>query len=154
MSIFAIILLIILGFILLMVEFFIVPGITVAGIGALLLIGGGIFCGYYFHGATIGNYILLGSGVGIIVFFTFALRKRTWQRFGLKSEIEGKVRTIKENTVKVGDSGKTVSRLAPIGKAMINDTLFEVRSEGSYIDADKEVKVIRIDVNKIYVELK
>jgi membrane-bound ClpP family serine protease len=137
-----------------MVEFFIIPGITIAGIGALLLVGGGVFCGYYFHGATIGSYILLGSGIGMIIFFTFALRKRTWQRFGLKSEIEGKVSIIQEDAIKVGDSGKTVSRLAPIGKAMINDTLYEVRSEGGYLDANKEVTVIQIDVNKIYVELK
>ena len=154
MSVFAIILLIILGFILLMVEFFIVPGITIAGIGALLLVGGGIFCGYFFHGATVGNYILIGSGIGMFIFFTFALRKRTWQRFGLKSEIDGKVSNLDENAVKVGDTGKTVSRLAPIGKAMINEMLFEVRSEGNYIDANREVVVIRIDTNKIYVELK
>lgn len=154
MSIFVIILFILLGFILLLVEFFIIPGITIAGIGALLLLGGGIFCGYYFHGVAIGNYIFFGTGIGMISFFVIALKRKTWQRFGLKSEIESKVRTLEEGVINVGDTGETVSRLAPIGKAMIREVLYEVRSEGIYIDAHKEVNIIRIIGNKIFVELK
>ena len=154
MSVLAIVLLILVGFILILVELFVIPGVTIAGIGALILIGGGIFSGYYFHDATTGNYILLGTGLGMFLSFILALKLKTWQRFGLRTEIEGRVGTLDENAVRTGDTGRTVSRLAPIGKAIIKDILYEVRSEGGYIDSQKEVSVIRIDGNKIYVELK
>lgn len=154
MSILAIVLLILIGFLLLFIEFLIIPGITIAGIGALLLIGGGIFCAYFFHGITPGNYVLLSTGSGIILFFVFVLKLKTWKRFGLKSEIGGRVGTLDESAVTVGDSGIAVSRLAPIGKAMFNNIQYEVRSEGTYIDAHKEVTIISIEGNKIFVELK
>jgi membrane-bound ClpP family serine protease len=154
MSILAIVLLIILGFLLLFIEFMIIPGITFAGIGALLLLGGGVFFGYYYHGVTTGNYILLGTGLSMIVFFASVLKLKTWKRFGLKTEIDGRVGTLDENAVKAGDTGKTISKLSPIGKAMINDTIYEVRSEGAYIDPNREIKVIYIEGNKIFVELK
>lgn len=154
MSILTILILIILGFILFLVEFLIIPGITVAGIAAFLLVATGVFFGYYDHGVTTGNYILLGTGIGMIIFFVFVLKLKTWRRFGLKSEIDGRVSTIDSESVHVGDNGKTVSRLAPIGKALINNVLYEVRSEGSYIDAAREIIIIRIEGNKIFVETK
>jgi membrane-bound ClpP family serine protease len=154
MSIITILLLILFGFLLFAVEFLVLPGITVAGVGAFLFVGGGIFLSYYFHGTKTGNYVLLGSTLGMVIFMGIILKSKPWQRFGLSSEIEGRVGTLDENILKVGDEGKTVSRLAPIGKAMINGTLYEVRSDGGYLDAHKDIKIVRIDGNKIFVELK
>lgn len=154
MSILAIVLLIILGFILALVEFFIIPGFTIAGAGAILLLGGAIFSSYYFHGTLVGNYFVLGTGLGLLAFFIIALKSKTWKRMGLKSEIGGRVGVIDKDAVRVGDTGKTISRLAPVGKAMLNEQIFEVRSEGNYVDVNREVTVVRIDGNKIFVELK
>jgi membrane-bound ClpP family serine protease len=154
MSILTIVILIVLGFILFLIEFLIIPGISVAGIGAFILIAIAIFFGYYTHGVTTGNYILLSTGVGMIIFFVFMLKMKTWQRFGLKSEINGRVGTVDKELIHVGDEGKTVSKLAPMGKAMVNNALYEVRSEGSYINANTDIKIIRIEGNKIFVETK
>ncbi len=154
MSILSIVLLILLGILLLLVELLIIPGITVAGIGGFLMIAGGVFCGYYFHDTTTGNYILLSTGVTLILLLVLALKLKTWQRFGLKSTIEGKVSGIDKEIVKPGDEGKTVSRLAPIGKALIHDNLFEVRSDGSYINSSTNIIITRIEGNKIFVETK
>lgn len=154
MQIIFIVLLILLGILLIMVELLVIPGITVAGIGGLLLIGGGIFCGYYFHSVTVGNYILAGTGVTTLAIVITALKIKTWRRFGLKSTIDGKVRGIDKELLKEGVVGKTVSRLAPIGKALIDDALYEVRSDGSYIDNDKTIVITRIEGNKIFVEIK
>lgn len=154
MSVAAIILLILLGIALLLIEFLVVPGVTIAGVLGTLLIIGGVFCGYYFHQTPTGHYILLGS-VGVMsAIFVTAFKTKTWRRMGLQTSIEGKVGVIEEEEIHVDDTGKTTSRLNPIGKALINNQLFEVRSNGSYIDSNKEIKVIRIDGNKIYVELK
>jgi membrane-bound ClpP family serine protease len=154
MSVLSIVLLILLGILLILVELLIIPGITVAGIGGFLLIAGGIFCGYYFHNTTTGNYILLGSTVTMILLLVLALKLKTWQRFGLQSTIDGRVSGIDKETLKSGDTGKTVSRLAPIGKALIHDKLYEVRSDGSYINNNSDIIITRIEGNKIFVEPK
>jgi len=154
MSILTIILLILLGFLLFLVEFFIIPGISIAGIAAFLLVAAGVFLGYFYHGVTTGNYILLGTGIGMIIFFVVVLKLKTWQHVGLKSEIDSRVGTVDKELIHVGDIGKTVSRLAPMGKALINDILWEVSSEGGYVNTDIEIKVIRIEGNKIFVETK
>ncbi len=137
-----------------MVELFIIPGITIAGIGGFLLVAGGIFCGYYFHTVATGNYILAGTGISMGVILILALKLKTWQRFGLKTTIDGKVGGIDKDLLKPGDEGKTVSRLAPIGKAMIHDKLYEVRSDGSYLDNNSPIVITRIEGNKIFVDTK
>jgi membrane-bound ClpP family serine protease len=154
MSITAIILLIIIGFILFLLEFFIIPGITVAGVAAFILVTGGIFCGYYFHGKATGNIILLCTGISMIAMFILMLKLKTWKRLGLKSTIDSRVGTIDGDTIKEGDEGITVSKLSPIGKAMINDKLFEVRSSGNYVQSNIPIVVVSIDGNKIYIETK
>jgi len=154
MSVISIILLILLGILLLMVEFLVIPGITIAGIGGFLMVAGGIFCGYYFHSVTIGNYILGGTGVSMLAIFITALKTKTWQRFGLKSTIDGKVSGIDKESLQPGTIGKTVSKLSPIGKALINDKLYEVRSDGSYIDNGETIIITRVEGNKIFVETK
>lgn len=154
MSVFVIILLILLGIVLLMVEFFVIPGITIAGIGGVLLIAGGVFSGYYFHTTTAGHYIFAVTGISMGVIFVSALKLKTWQRFGLKATVDGKMRAVDIELVRQGDVGKTVSRLAPIGKALINEKFYEVRSDGNYIDNNLNIIVTRIDGIKIFVEIK
>ena len=141
MSILAISLLILLGIILILIELLVVPGISVAGIGD-------------FHGTTAGNYILLTTAVVMILIIVLALKLKTWQRFGLQTTIDSKVGVLKEDEIKVGDVGGTISKLSPIGKAMFNDKIFEVHSDGEYVDEHKQVVVTRINGNKIFVEIK
>ena len=50
MTVTAILVLIALGVLLFLVEFLVVPGVTVAGIAGTLLVMGGVYLGYYFHG--------------------------------------------------------------------------------------------------------
>ncbi|MBN1597378.1 MAG: NfeD family protein [Bacteroidales bacterium] len=154
MSILAIVFLIVLGIVLLLVEFLVIPGITIAGIGGFLLIAGGVFCGYYFHEPRTGNIILLSTLGLLIITVTLSLRLKTWQRLGLNATIDGKVAGNIDSGIVVGDTGETISRLNPIGKAMFNGKMFEVRSDGNYIDQHKEIVVTRVDKNKIYVETK
>ena len=154
MSILAIALLILLGIILILIELLVVPGISVAGIGGFLLIIGGIILGYHFHDARAGNFILLSTALAMVLLVVLALKLKTWQRFGLQSTIDGKVGVLKEEEIRIGSVGETISRLAPIGKAMFNEKLFEVHSEGEYIDEHMSVIVTRINGNKIFVETK
>ena len=154
MTITAIVFLILLGILLFLVEFLVIPGITIAGIFGTLLVIGGVFAGYYYHGIPTGHYILSGSLLALIIIFSFAFKTNTWKRFGLESSINSKVGEIDGLKIKAGDEGKTISRLTPMGKAIINDEVFEVRSTGNVIDPNLSIFVKKIEGNKIFVELK
>src|SRR4030042_1999407 len=91
MSILGIILLILLGVLLFLVEFFIMPGVTIAGIGGVVLFGLAVFIAYRSHGTAIGNYTLFATLLISITAFIIALRARTWRRFMLKTNIDSKV---------------------------------------------------------------
>lgn len=151
MSIAVIIGLIILGVILVTIEFLVIPGITIAGIaGFILMVVANVFA-YMDHGVLTGNIILLSTFVINIIIALFIFRKKTWDKIGLKTRLEGKANTSYLN-IKVGDKGKAISRLAPMGKALFKDQLYEVTSQGSFVDANEEIEVIFVKQNKIIVK--
>lgn len=154
MSIIAIIFLILLGIVLCLIEFLLVPGVTIAGIGGALLMGGGVYMAYKVYGNTVGNYTLLGTLLFIFITIYFSLKSRTWKKFMLNSKIEGKARTISEDVIKKGDVGKTITRLAPIGKALVNGITIEAKSTGQFIDENTDIEVVKVLKSNIIVKPK
>jgi len=154
MSLLAIILLILLGLLLLIVEFFLVPGITIAGIAGMLLLGGSVYFSYHHHGGTTGTIVLVSTGIAAVITLYYALKSRTWKRFMLNTNIEGNTTTIEENSIKPGDTGKTLTRLNPAGKALINDFIVEASSRGDYINQQTEIEVIKVVGSKVIVKPK
>jgi len=156
MSMTLIIFLILLGIILFLIEFLLVPGITVAGIGGAILMIGGVIMAYHFHGTAAGNYTLIGTAVASFITIYFVLKTKTWNRIMLKTSIDGKVNVVeKENpNVKVGDIGETVTRLNPMGRVLVNGENFEGKSEDVFIDQQSKVEVTKVLSNKIIVKLK
>ena len=67
--------------------------------------------------------------------------------------MDGKANVLEEGAVKIGDSGKTISRLNPMGKAFINNLQVEVHAQDDFIDQDKDIIVIKVQHNKIFVSL-
>jgi membrane-bound ClpP family serine protease len=152
MSVTLIIILIVVGLALMVVEVVVLPGITVAGIAGLLLIGCSIFLTYRWFGNTAGTYTLIGTGMLFIVFLIYALRAKTWDRLSLHSEIDSKVNVVDTNHIKPGDKGMTVSRLAPIGKIIIHDKIMEGKSEFGLIDENREIEVVHVNESTIIVQ--
>ncbi len=147
-----IILLIIAGLILLILEFFVFPGITVAGIGGLVLVGTAVFIGYDTYGSPTGNIILALTLFAMLVVLGMALRANTWNKLMLKTTLSGKIETVSEETIKPGDKGITISRLNPIGKALINNFDVEAHCPGSFVDPGTKIEVVK--VFKTYVIVK
>ncbi len=148
----SIIILVSLGILLLLLEFFVIPGVTIAGIGGMLMIIGGVYIAYDSHGITYGNYTLLITSISIIIVLFFALRSKTWKKLALNTNIDSKVNAIKIDKIKIGDIGKTVSKLSPIGKVEINNEYFEAESISGYLDPNEEIEVKKILSNKIIVK--
>ncbi len=146
--------LIFVGLLFIILEILVIPGQGVLGIIGLVVMGVGIWQTYYSYGAFYGHIVLASSLVVSILSLIYSLRSRTWKRMTLKSEVDGRVNVIDDQKLKLGDVGKSVSRLAPAGKALINNEFYEVHTYGDFIDPQKEIEVISIDHNKIIVKQK
>lgn len=154
MSLTLIIILIVAGLLFLLLEVMVVPGTTVVGVAGFALIAFSVYESYHVFGTPTGHFILLGTISFTILTIYLSLKSKTWNKIMLKTEVVGRVNEIDENVVKAGDSGITVSRLSPSGKAIINDEYFEVHTKGEFIDQDTEVVVTQLFDNKIFVKRK
>ncbi len=152
MSVALVIILIVLGLALIVVEVVVLPGVTVAGIAGAILIGAGVFFSYRNFGSTVGTYTLISTSILFIVFLVYALRAKTWDRLSLHSEIDSKVNVVDIDHIKLGDTGTTVSRLAPIGKVLIHDKIVEGKSTFGLIDENKTVEVVQVNESTIVVQ--
>jgi membrane-bound ClpP family serine protease len=146
--------LLIVGFLFLLLEILVLPGTGISGIIGLALIAIGTWQAFAIYGVKAGVFTLIGSLVLSVLSLSIALKSGTWNKASLSSRIDSRVNVVETDKVKVGDFGKTISRLAPMGKAMINGLYWEVRSNGTLIDEGSEIEVIKIENNRIIVKLK
>jgi len=93
--------------------------------------------------------ILVLLVVGMVFFF----RYKTWKPLMLKTEIDSKVNVL-DSKITVGMEGKTISRLAPSGKAIFENITEEVFSQNDFIDENQTIVITKIEGNKIIVKLK
>ncbi len=149
-----IIILILVGLLFLVLEVVVIPGTTVIGFVGFALMVFAVWQTYMVYGSTSGHLILGGTLIITLVGLRFALRSKTWDKVMLKSNIDGRANIIPEGAIKVGDVGKSVSRIVPSGKAIFKNEYFEVCSSGEFIDPDNEIEVVKIEHNKIFVKIK
>jgi membrane-bound ClpP family serine protease len=154
MSLGLIIFLIFVGMLLFIIEFMLIPGITIAGVGGAVCLLSGIVFAFISFGTTTGLLVLGSTALVMVVLTVLMLKAGTWNKFMLKTTIDGKVDTVgaEEGKVKAGDKGVTVTRLAPGGKVLVNGEYFEAKSVDILIDPRQEIEVIRIDDNKLIVK--
>ena len=150
-----IITLIIIGQALLFIEWAIIPGLGIAGVLGLGAIAGSCYLSFANISTTAGIMIILINIILATIVVMLTLRKKTWKRFSLDTNIDAKIdTTIKEKGVNIGDTGTTITRLAPSGTAIINGNTLEVTTRGALIDPQKNIEVIEISNNKVYVKEK
>ncbi len=154
MSIGFVIFLILIGLLLFVVEFMLIPGITIAGIGGAACIISGIIISFVTFGNTTGFIVLGLTTILLVTTVIIMLKADTWKKLALNKSIDSKVDLIKkdEGAVKAGDRGITVTRLVPGGKVMVNGNYYEARSIDVLIDPRTEIEVVRIDDNKLIVK--
>jgi membrane-bound ClpP family serine protease len=146
--------LIVIGLLCLVLEILVIPGTGVAGIIGFALLAIGIWQAYSHFGPLAGHLTVGGTIVLTLVTLVLSLRAKTWRRIMLNSKIDSRVNVIDGQKLKVGDTGKAISRLVPAGKALINGEYYEVRTTGEFLDPDTQVEVEKIDFNKIFVKRK
>lgn len=152
MDILIISVLIIAAVILFLVELFVVPGISLAGISALVCI---IYANYYafVNIGVVGGCVTLGISaaacIGSLIWF---MRSKMLDNLALKKDIDSTVDRSAEKSLKVGDTGVSTTRLAQIGYAEINGKIVEVKSADGFLNEKTPIIVSRITDGTILVE--
>lgn len=152
MDVLIIIALIAAAVILFLVELFVIPGISLAGISALVCI---IYANYYAFanlGTGAGFITLIISGIACIGSLVWFMRSKTLDKLALKKDITSKIDRSAAEKVKVGDTGITITRLAQIGNAEINGNIIEVKSMDGLLNEKTPIVANRITDGIIFVE--
>lgn len=153
-DIFLVTLFMLLGIAFLLLELFIIPGVSIGGIAGMAFVAASVWYAFATLGTTAGFVTLacgvLAMGVSIWIF----MRSRTLDKMSLDAEVSGTVDAPKDTQVTVGQYGITVSRLAPIGTARFGDTTIEVKSVEGLIDPNTEVEVVAASGESISVKRK
>lgn len=146
--------LIFLGLALIMVEIFLLPGITIAGIGGGVILVGGIVYAFLYIGENAGYAKIAASAILGVGSFVFLIKSKTLDHIALKTDITSKVDQSDRELIKVGDQGVTLSRINPIGKAEFkNELVIEVKSfTGEFIDTEVEIEVVKTDSSSILIQ--
>jgi len=170
------------GFLLLMIELFLIPGFGIAGILGILCMIFGIF------GMLIKNppnklpwpetqfeWNIFTSGViGLMVgFLGFMILAMVVSRYLPKmsflgglilapsaakqgDEMEASITAppeVEAQALKPGDIGEVMSRLRPAGKAKFGEAIVDVVSAGEFIEIGTKVQIIMVRGNRVVVKL-
>ena len=138
-----------------LIEIFLLPGISIAGIAGAIFIVGGIIYSYMFIGSTAGNITLAGSAIALGASFAWLLKSKSLRRISLETNIENSVDNSNLLNINVGDTGTTISRLNPIGKVLVNDVEAEGKSfDGEFIEEDTEIEIVKVETYNVLVKRK
>lgn len=150
--IFWIVLLIILGLILFFAELVLLPGITVAAVGAFCALVAATAWTFAEFGITTG-FIVLGVIVALVlIMLALFLRPKTWKNVALHTEIKETIDRPISELCKIGDSARALTRLAPMGKVVVGGKVYEAKTMGEYVDEGTEVDIIGFDNQNVIIK--
>ena len=162
-------LLLIIGVILLSVELFVLPGFGIAGLSGITLILASFILAmtgaktvpgipwwnqrqYEQAFYTVGLAIAGSVAMAFLTLKLFLPRTPFWDKISLESaETKEKGFAITSFENFLGKDGESQTVLRPSGKAIFDEEILDVVAEGEMIPKDTEVKVIRVEGNRIVV---
>lgn len=143
--------LLLLAVVLVILELFFLPGLSVAGLAAVFFYGGALYYAFAHIGITAGITTLAGAIVITWVLIYCFLHSRMLDKMKLKAEIDSTAPTNVKQTINIGDKGLALSRLNPMGTVLIDGCTVEAHSTGEYIEESTPVQVIKVEPTAIVV---
>jgi membrane-bound serine protease (ClpP class) len=150
MEILTIILLVACGFLLLVIEAFLVPGFSVPGVAGVIVISFGIYRAlneYGVLGALI-TFFVCAAGTALLILIT--LRSRTMKRAGLGYNQKG-YSAPDDYSPLVGKEGTTLSPLRPAGIAIIGGKRVDVVTDGEFLEKNIPIRVLSVEGARVIV---
>lgn len=149
------IILFIAGLLLLALEFFVVPGFGITGIGGTVLVISSLFL--TFGDPTVGMYVvsitMIASVVAAVLIFRYFGKSKMWKRIALNTSqtVEKGYLAPKSREDLLGVEGEAMTILRPTGTALFNGERVDVITEGSFISQGSKIKVIKVEGTKVIV---
>jgi membrane-bound ClpP family serine protease len=151
MDILIVIVLCVLGILLILVEIFLIPGLTITAFAGAAFSIGGIYYAFRSLGVTAGIITLLAVVAAIGFAFIYLVKSKALERIALKTDIDSTVAAKELTGISEGDEGITVSRLNPIGKVRVNNITMEAKTISGFIDENTAIKVIKTSPTQLTV---
>lgn len=152
MTVLVILLMILLGVVMLLLEFAVIPGFTIFGIGGIALLVYSVYLAFDGYGTWAGIITIIVIITLIPIVFQKFLKSKTGKKMQLDSIITGKVNIVEKEKFHVGDRGKAITRLAVIGKVEFNNIIVEGKSTGEFIEDGSTIEIVAIMNNQLIVK--
>ncbi|MFZ2630718.1 MAG: NfeD family protein [Desulfosalsimonadaceae bacterium] len=163
-------LIVVFGLVLMGFEVFVLPGFGIAGFAGIACITVGMIltlqdfvipdpkipweADLLVHNVTVVIVAYIGAFLGALLFLRFVLPRFSIGRQGpfLTTDLK-QAHADSSETPKIhaGDRGVALSYLRPSGKAIIHDDLFDVVTEGEFMEKDTPIVVSEVKGNRIIV---
>ena len=151
MDIVIVIVLCAIGILLILVEIFLIPGITFTAIAGVAFSIGGIYYSFKYMGPTAGVITLIAVAAAIGLSFVYLIKSKALNKIALQTDINSTVFSKDLPDISEGDTGIAISRLNPIGKVRVNNITMEAKTLGGFIDENTSVKVTKVFPTQLIV---
>jgi membrane-bound serine protease (ClpP class) len=159
------IILFIVGLILLIIEIFFIPGFGITGVSGIALIVGSIFFSLFKIGPVFDHHMfqvavlqmasaLVISVTVISVIVKYLPKSDRFLKLSLHDNVSASSGFIASDDFSeiVGKTGEAIISLRPAGKVSVDGRMYDVVTEGGFIEEKKPIKVLSVDGNKIVVK--
>lgn len=134
------------------IEIFFTPGFGLAGIASIVCALVDAVLIYQAYGLGWAAAAVVAGVVLLAVALRWVYKSKTFDRMALHTSIDSTAATQAQLSVKVGDKGKAVTRLALVGNAEIEGKIVEVKSSGEFLSPGTPVRVVSVSEANITVE--
>jgi membrane-bound ClpP family serine protease len=142
------------GIALILVEIFLIPGLTITALAGGAFSIGGIYYAFRTFGNTAGAITLISVLAIIGIAFVYLVKSKALDTIALKTDIDSTVASKDSLEVSAGDEGISISRLNPMGKVKVNNVTMEAKTFGEFIDENTAVIVVKVSPNQLVVKSK
>lgn len=151
------ILLFFIGFALIIIEFFLIPGFGFTGILGFLFLCGGCYITWTYIGAMYGVIMTAISIAVVIISIIYFPKTKFAKKLVLnkkEARSEGFSSQKEDEKSLLGKEGALLTSARPAGVAEIEGKRIDVVTDSEFLDKGDKIKVIKIDGNRIVIEKK
>ena len=142
------------GFILILAEVLILPGLITGIIGFILIVSGVVFS-YQNFGSTGAGIAIISALIAGAALVMVMIRARLWHRFVLETNQNQKegYSTADANLKElIGKQGVAFTFLRPSGQVKIDGIKYDSMAQGNFIKKDTTVEIIGISGSQLVVK--
>lgn len=134
------------------IEIFFMPGFGMAGIASIICAIVDAVLIYQSYGLGWAATAVIAGIVLLAIALRWVAKSKTFDSMALHTSIDSTAATQAQLSVKAGDMGKAVTRLALVGNAEIDGKIVEVKSSGEFLSPGTPIRVVSVSEANITVE--